>query len=144
MVFRLAYRRRAFQAGAILVFVLTGCNDGRKPVYPVQGQVLDAEGKPAAGAKVIFHPTEDRDPNAPRPIGVVEADGAFSLTTYYNGDGAPPGAYAVTVEWRPAKTSPFSPTPEDQLKGRFANPGKTPFKATVEKQANTLEPIRLN
>ena len=138
-------RRPGIRAGGlVLVLLLAGCGESRRSVFPVRGQVLDADGKPAAGAKIIFHPLDDKDPDAARPVGIVDEAGAFSLTTYANGDGAPPGSYAVTVEWRPAKPTPFGPTPEDQLKGRFASTSKSPFKATIGKQPTTLEPFRLN
>jgi hypothetical protein len=142
----LSLRRLGFRAGGLVAafLLLSGCGESRKPVFPVQGQLFDADGKPAAGAKLIFHPQDDTDPNAARPVGVVDPSGAFSLTTYEKGDGAPAGNYAVTIEWRPARTAPFSPIPEDQLKGRFANATKSPYKATVGKQPTTLEPFRLN
>jgi hypothetical protein len=145
MSFLLNHRRLATRVGGIvLVLLLAGCGDSRKPVFPVQGQVLDADGKPAVGAKVIFHPLDDKDPNAARPIGIVDDAGSFALTTYNKGDGAPQGNYTVTIEWRLPKKVPYGPQPEDQLKGKFASANKSPFKATVANQPTTLEPFRLN
>jgi hypothetical protein len=138
-------RRPALAAGGLaLAFLVAGCGDGRKPVYPVRGQVLDADGKPAAGAKVIFHPIGINDPGAARPVGVVDDSGEFTLTTYASGDGAPPGNYAVTVEWRPPRTTPFGAVPGDRLKGRYASAAKSPFQAMVGTEPTRLEPFRLN
>jgi hypothetical protein len=137
-------RRPVFRAGGVaLVLLLAGCGPARKSVFPVQGQVLDSDGKPAVGAKVIFHPLDDKDPNAARPLGLVDDAGTFSLTTYNRGDGAAPGSYAVTIEWR-GQPTPINRNPEDKLKGRFANANKSPFKATVGNQPTTLEPFRLD
>jgi hypothetical protein len=138
-------RRRLIAAGGlVLTLFIAACSDGRKPVFPVQGRILDADGNPAAGAKVIFHPLNDNEPDAARPIGIVDEAGAYSLTTYEKGDGAPPGDYAVTVEWRPAKPAPFGRTSEDKLKGRYAVASKSPFKATVNRQPTTLDAFRLD
>src|SRR5262249_49594211 len=79
---------------------LSCSGDGRRPVFPVHGQVL-FEGKPAPGALVIFHPVNDPDPRAPRPIAPVGKDGGFKPTTYATADGAPAGEYNVTVTWYP-------------------------------------------
>jgi len=145
MLCSLSRRRPVLRAGGVLlVLFLAGCGDSRKTVYPVQGRVLDADGKPAAGAKVIFHPLDDKDPGAGHPVAIVDDTGSFALTTYNKGDGAPAGNYAVTIEWRPQRETPFSPTPEDKLKGRFATASKSPFKATIAKEPTTLEPFRLD
>jgi hypothetical protein len=137
-------RRPGFRAGVFVVLVVAaGCGPSRKTVYPVQGQLLDADGKPAIGARVIFHPVDNSDPNIVYPSGIVDDGGAFSLTTYNKGDGAPAGAYSVTIEWRPPRASPYVLPRGDRLQGRFATPAKSPFKATVGKEPTTLEPFRL-
>jgi hypothetical protein len=138
-------RRPAWRAGGLVfALVLAGCGDGRKPVFPVKGQVLDADGKPAAGAKVIFHPPDMKDPQAVSPVGIVEEDGTFGLTTYNKGDGAPAGNYAVTIQWPLPGANPFGRNPGDRLNGRFAFVSKSPFKATVAQESTTLEPFRLD
>jgi hypothetical protein len=138
-------RRPGLQAGGLLlVLLLAGCGESHKPLFPVQGQVLDPDGKPAAGAKVVFHPVGGADAKTARPVGVVNEAGAFSLTTYTKGDGAPAGDYIVTIEWRAQRTSPFGGVPGDQLGGKYARPDKSPYKATVGNQATTLEPFRLS
>jgi hypothetical protein len=77
---------------ALLPFAALSCGDGedRKPVYPVQGQLV-VDGKPARGAYVLFHPVNDADPQATRPHGQVSQDGTFLLSTYRVNDGAPSG-----------------------------------------------------
>jgi hypothetical protein len=137
-------RPRPWAGGLALALLLAGCGDGRKPVFPVKGQLLDAGGKPAAGARILFHPLDDPDPGAARPIGVVGEDGAFTLTTYDKGDGAPSGTYEVTVDWHPVRGDPPLKISAEQMKDRIAAASKARFKATVEKRPNTLEPFRLN
>ncbi|SRR5579871_995609 len=137
-------RRGLAAAGLLLALFAAGCGERTQPLFPVRGQVLDAEGKPAAGAKVIFHPVGDAAAGGARPVGVADDSGTFTLTTFKAGDGAPPGNYAVTVEWRAAPNSPFSRASADRLQGRFANAATSTLKVTVAPQQNTLEPFHLN
>jgi hypothetical protein len=124
--------------------VLASCRSGRKAVYPVRGRVLDAAGKPAEGVLVIFHPVGDEDDDPNKPRGYTDAEGYFSLTTYEQGDGAPEGNYAVTVEWRPRKKTPFGAEPADKLAGRYNNPRTTPFSGIrVTPETRELPPLRL-
>ncbi len=91
-------------AAAAAILALAGCQQApppdRLPVVPVEG-ALTFDGRPIPGALVVFHPTDtallDR---LPPPRATVREDGTFTLTTYVAGDGAPVGAYKVTVEWR--------------------------------------------
>jgi hypothetical protein len=126
-----------------LALLLSSCSSGRKPVYPIQGQVLDANNKPAVGALVVLHPSgDDKDPNKPR--GYVGEDGTFQLTTYSEKDGAPEGTYVATVEWRLPRKSPYDPEGADRLQGRYSNPKKSGISFTVEKgKDNVLPPIQL-
>src|SRR5262245_38896052 len=55
--------------GVAAIVLLTGsCASGRKPVYPVRGQMFVGD-QPAAQAFVVFHPTDDFGPQATRPYG---------------------------------------------------------------------------
>jgi hypothetical protein len=112
-------RRRTWIAVGVvgLTALLFSCGTGRQPVYPVHGRVLDDNDQPAAGAVVMFHPVGPADPNAKPIVGRVDETGAFRLTTYTQGDGAPTGEYAVTVFWQPPRKSPFDPPGPDKLKG---------------------------
>jgi hypothetical protein len=130
-----------------LAALAVGCSsNGRKPVYPVHGTVLDGKDKPAAGAMVFFHPIDATDGELIKPLGYVQEDGSFALTTYTKNDGAPQGEYSVTIEWRQAKANPFgsrNPGP-DKLQGRYSDPGRSKIRFQVDaKPENQVPPIRL-
>jgi hypothetical protein len=124
-------------------FLLTACNDGRKPLYPARGKVVDAAGNGVAGASVILHPVDGGpDANLHKPAANTNAQGEFVLTTYTMDDGAPAGEYVATVEWRGAPKGPGD-SPPDKLNGKFRDPKTSPYKMTVTKGANDLPPIKL-
>jgi hypothetical protein len=127
-----------------VIGLASSCSNGRKPVFPVHGQVLDAKQKPAVGALVVFHPV-DADPKVPlKPLGKVDENGRFTLTTYVNGDGAPIGDYRITITWPTPKKTPFDPEGGDQLRGRYAHPERSLHLFTVEnKPDNEVPTIRL-
>jgi hypothetical protein len=130
-------------AAAGLALVLSSCGERRAAVYPVRGRVLDAAGKPAGGALLIFHPTADTERQA-KPVGRVDERGAFSLTTSTAGDGAPPGEYVITLQWPAPRKTPFGPEGKDRLAGRYGDPKKSPLRFTVEeKDDNEVPVIRL-
>jgi len=74
---------------------------GKLPVFPVQGS-LQANGKPLADAKLVFHPVQDLPKDASQflPRARTKEDGTFTVSTYKDNDGAPEGEYWVTVSWR--------------------------------------------
>ena len=127
-----------------LAALASSCSNGRKPVFPVHGQVLDASRKPAVGALVIFHPV-NADPKDPlKPLGKVDESGRFALTTYVAGDGAPAGDYTITLTWPTPKKTPFDPEGGDQLQGRYAKPERSTQRFTVEsKPDNEVPTIQL-
>jgi hypothetical protein len=108
----------------------------RKPTQPVQGKVF-FEGTPAPGAMVVFHLiTDPAKKPAHTADGIVEPDGAFTLSTYTAGDGAPAGEYVVTVALpKPRFDEQGKPGP-NQLPGAFAKTDTTPLKATVKSGTN--------
>src|SRR5437762_3526860 len=81
-----------------LLLLTTACSNKleKKEVYPVRGKVL-LEGKPAQGARVVFHPDDGGDVRTIKPQATVGADGTFVVSTYNSADGAPEGTYRVTV-----------------------------------------------
>jgi hypothetical protein len=145
-------------AAVIGSLVQVGC--GNPPgLYPVYGKVLH-KGEPAAGAVVYFH---HEGPGASAaaaiPFGIVEDDGSFNLTCDNQGNGCPPGKYAVLVEWRdgtgdgviPVKTtgkiklvkrSRVRSGP-DRLKGRYFDITKPLLHVEVLPQSNPLPPFEL-
>ncbi len=123
--------------GVVLLVVAVawgfGCgNKGRVPVYPVSGKVLTADKKPAVGAMVTLHPVSATADNGLRPVGRVDADGFFQLTTYMENDGAPAGEYVATVVWPTPKKTPLEPEGPDRLGGKYARPETSPFKLKIE------------
>jgi hypothetical protein len=127
-----------------LVVVTVGCQS--KPnsiaVVAVHGQLKTADGQPAAGATISFHPLNAPSPRPFVPHGTVSATGDFTLTSYAPNDGAPPGEYAVTVTWRTQRAD-GDPAGPDRLKGRFADPAKPLARVTVGPDATTLPPFVL-
>ncbi len=118
-----------------------GCSDrSRQPVFPVEGQVL-FQGKPAAGAQVVFHPIGKDGAGAPRPSGQVDSTGKFLLTSYAAGDGAPPGDYEVTVEkWVSKNDNPAV----NQLPRRYQQGKSSGLRATVKAGENKLQVFQLS
>jgi hypothetical protein len=126
---------------ALLPFAALSCGDGedRKPVYPVQGQLV-VDGKPARGAYVLFHPVNDADPQATRPHGQVSQDGTFHLSTYRANDGAPIGDYVVTIDWRKAVPG-HGPRGPNLLPPEYDTPKESPLRVTVKAESNKLSPF---
>jgi hypothetical protein len=141
--------RRALGWGGICVLVClcSACSKSdRTPVYPARGQVL-FEGEPIPHALVVLHPVNADNKEAPRPQGKVNADGAFTLSTYDAGDGAPAGEYAVTVQWllSPAskgKSYEDSP-PVNRLPARYARPQTSGLRIQIAQGSNDLPVLRL-
>lgn len=71
-----------------------GCGESSDlpPTATVTGTVT-YQGQPVANAQITFYPDEGRKPAS----GTADEDGAYSLTTFSNGDGAIPGTHKVTV-----------------------------------------------
>jgi hypothetical protein len=127
----------------LLVGVLTSsCSASRfKPVYPVRGQVL-FEGKPAAGATVFFLSLDHPDDPLLKPMANCDEKGCFALSTYKANDGAPAGAYAVTLFWLPrGYGGPVESA--NKLPARYRKPETSGIKVHVAEGDNHLEPFRL-
>jgi hypothetical protein len=140
---------RLLVPAAVLTSALAtiGCGSSAPAVYAVRGRVVDAAGKPAAGALIVFHPVNGAaatDKVAPKPVATVAEDGTFSLTTYVQNDGAPAGDYAVTITWIRPKKTPLDREGPDLLEGRYADAQKSQIRFVVEKKAqNEVPEIRL-
>lgn len=137
--------RRCRRCGLLaLALLCSACSSGRKPIYPVKGQVL-VNGKPAANAQILFHPAEGA-PEQLCPTGHTDDEGYFTLTSYVNGDGAPEGNYNVTVTWfrvwrgnrADADVIRYNALPQ-----HYAQSASSPLHATVSKGKNDLPALQL-
>jgi hypothetical protein len=135
---------RIFMTLLLLLFSLA-CSACQKGVetYPVTGQILVGD-QPASFAVVTFHPV-NAPKEAPRPVATTDKEGKFKLTTFKEGDGAPPGQYQVTVTWR-LVTQPDGDegSAVNQLPDRYAQAKTSNLTATVGSGTNALEPFRLD
>lgn len=131
----------------LLAAGMAGCsNDGQVPVYPVSGRV-GVEGESPAGALLVFHPqSAPQKPGVeiPKPVGRVQSDGTFKLTTYSENDGAPAGDYSVTVEWRPlVKQDGDMKAGPNVIGDEYGKPESTPLHVNVGTSSKSLDPIEL-
>jgi hypothetical protein len=130
--------------GLLSLLAFTGCGDSdvRVETFPVTGSV-SFDGKPPAGAKLVFHPAKvEGDTLGAAPNARVGDDGSFSVSSYGANDGAPPGEYTVTVEWYKVNEE-GGPGP-NVLPPLYASPTTSPIKVTINAGAPTaLEPIKI-
>jgi hypothetical protein len=122
--------------------VLIGCTNSKPKPVPVSGSLTVGK-KEADGALIRLWP-ENESKDGIRPLGYVQADGTFKLTSFQEGDGAIPGKYKVTVEWRPKKKSTMEPDGPDRLKGRYADPKSTKLEVMIHATETKLDPIQLD
>jgi hypothetical protein len=132
-------RRKLLQTAVVAVCFLPlacGNSEGRTEVYPVWGEVF-LNDAPAAGALVHFHPVGD-DERAPA-FAVVQDDGSFELSTFATNDGAEPGDYVVTLNWRDEeKIDGEMINGPDRFHDRYSSRGKSNLHATVEAGENVV------
>jgi hypothetical protein len=125
---------------------LCGCSkDNRTPVFPVQGKVL-YKGKPTANALVTFHPVNDNRRGAIHPVGHVDAQGNFTLTSFKKGDGAPEGEYRVTVVWylaSQARGKGEDTITYNYLPEKYGSVEKSQLRVNIGKGKNELGPFEL-
>jgi len=125
---------------------LTGCGDAhpdRLKTFPVTGQVL-WEGRPLAGAIVALHPQDSPDLERVPARAETDADGRFRLGTYDSEDGAPAGAYRVTVLWYPlAKNGEsYEPGP-NVVPARYSDPDESQLTVRIAEGENQIPPLDL-
>lgn len=107
----------------------------KTPTFGVKGSFL-VDGKPVAGALVTFHPLHDPSPQATRSYAKTDQEGAFALSTYQIGDGAPAGKYIVTIVQ----------DADDNIKvvpERFGSPKTSDLRAEVQEGINERHVFRL-
>jgi hypothetical protein len=134
-------RIASFAALLAGVVTLAGCGSGKVSTVPARGKVMFKKTTPAAGALVVFHPTDLTFEKriGGKPFAKVQEDGSFTLTTFAEGDGAPEGEYGVTIDWQgKPKAAKLSLSSEggsttSLINPRYSNPQQPAFKATVKK-----------
>ncbi|MBX9626496.1 MAG: hypothetical protein K2X82_22035 [Gemmataceae bacterium] len=109
----------------VVLFALTvgpaGCGADKPKLVPVSG-TASVEGRALVGGSLTFHPPAGVTFNGDRPSCQLQADGSFVVKTYPHGDGAPPGAYKVTL----------SPELASRIKRpQLADPAKTTLAVDV-------------
>jgi hypothetical protein len=126
---------------AMLVFLCTlplACNSARDPeTHPVRGEVF-LNGKPAAGASIVFHPVDEE--NGSQAFATVKEDGSFVMSTFGVNDGAELGDYIVTLNWR-IETKPEGDDPitgPDLFGERYTTPKVSKLKFTVKAGENLV------
>jgi hypothetical protein len=137
-------RRLLLAAALLAALVIPACaKNERISVYPTEGKAL-YRNKPAAGAHLVFHPTDTAGPKVPRPTAQVAADGSFQLSTYFSHDGAPAGSYRITVVWPSAeRVVDMENTGPDILRGRYQDPKTTSLGVEVHQGPNDLGTLLL-
>lgn len=107
-------------ACALGLVTLAGCGKGSAKLVPVTGKVTVGN-KPLPGGGVTFWPDGKAvTADAPAPIGTVDTDGNYKLTTAGK-PGAPLGKYKVTVSSGTATGEAADP-----MKSVSGVPGKGP------------------
>jgi hypothetical protein len=122
----------------VACFLPLACNRSGSPdnVYPVRGEVF-FKGQPATGAAVHFHPLEGEECTA--AFAIVKDDGSFEMSTFGNNDGAEPGNYAVTINWRKEeRVDDEVVTSPDRLGERYSKADTSGLKVTVTEGKNVV------
>lgn len=94
-------RRASVLSVVSCAMIVAGCSKQTVPTHPVSGQVY-YRNKPLAEALIVFHALDDSPQSPNKPMAYTDADGNFTLTTLKQGDGAPVGEYAITIDLREA------------------------------------------
>jgi hypothetical protein len=140
----------------MLALLATGCGESYPETYPVTG-VVTHKGKPVEGADVVLVPSDEKLRSAG---GMTDADGKFSVTTYFDpehqSEGAMPGDYGVTVSKTEVLEAPpgLKPeeimayhmkhgTPKPQLPTKYAAAKTSGFNVTVTADSET-PPLKLD
>jgi len=112
-------------ATALLIGPILGCGETVEypKTIPVSGKVTH-KGQPVPKGTITFQPDQGQ-----AAVGEIQPDGAYTLTTFNQGDGALPGHHRVFVI---ANTA-------DPTKMPGSSPGWKPPKDLVPKKYNKVE-----
>jgi hypothetical protein len=135
-----------------------GCRGkSRISVFPVRGQVV-YNGQGVSPATVIFFAVDPANEEAKKlhPYAYVEEGGHFQITTYVDGDGAPPGKYRVSIiapasegtskKDKPVEVGSSAPAVRvsPAVAAKYANVDTSGIEVTIAKGENNLEPFVLS
>ena len=74
----------------------------------------------------------------------MQSDGSFEVSTFAEGDGAPPGDYLVTAVWHKAGLKNGKPVlSANQLPARYSQPETSGWSLTVVPGVNELPTWRI-
>jgi hypothetical protein len=140
--------RSAWLLLGLSVIASGGCRRGREPLVEVNGAIT-LYGRPLYKARVIFSPADEKGPRD-QAVGVTDENGQYRLTTRGR-PGAALGEYVVMVgESELPKELQGRDPPADKLAAylrslggrplpqQYADPLKTPLRATVTPEARTF------
>jgi len=100
---RTCYPRRAARLGCVVLLLCCGCSSNQLKTYPVQGEVVFADGSPVKTGTVETKSVE----HGVQATGSISTDGTFSLTTYQANDGVVAGQHrCVVVQFIPIEDIP--------------------------------------
>jgi hypothetical protein len=136
-------RKVLFCLTALLALGSVSCGN-KHNLYPVLGEVR-YKGSPAAGAAVFFHRQGADSMNEHLIMSIVQEDGSFELVCGTLGKGAPPGEYAVTIQWKEV-AGQGNGRPQhgsDKLNSRYSDPKHPLLHATVQAGTNHLPPFEI-
>lgn len=112
------------------------------PIHPVSG-IVTLDAKPIEGARLALISLQGQQPGDITPNGISDAEGKFQISTYAVADGAPDGAYAITVSW-PETRNAGSSEPEygkERLPKRYQIAEQSGFVVTVSEDLQ--DPLNL-
>lgn len=134
---------------SIVMTLLVGCGGGGYadppvvPVSPVSGKVT-FDSKIPAGAEVTLIRVDKTEEAVAGSHGTVKEDGTFKISTYGDGDGAPPGDYVAVVQWfKVVSNDGGTGRGPNVIPAKFSNPETSPIKVTVKDGANEIPPIAI-
>jgi hypothetical protein len=123
----------------------TGCSQAQPehvPVYPATGTIT-LKGQPMPGAFIALHPKNPQE-NVPTPRADVGKDGAFKVTTFAGGDGAPEGTYVVTVQWNKlVKNGSDLVAGPNVAPSQYSKPETSKLEVRIAAGQNQIPPIKL-
>lgn len=111
----------------------------QKATFPVNGKVT-LNGKPLAGATVALHSfNKTSEKHTTVCDGLSDANGRFTVTTYFRFDGAPAGEYTATVRKVKRGIADEEAPDKNTLPEKYGAPTTSPLKVTIKEGTNDIE-----